>query len=153
MRQYTEPMGTYMPERHAEARRLRRDGRPPEANRRKLGVAVSTVHLWTEDIELTREQNERNRTGPGGPHNPEWIRKRAAAWSARKRAERQRAQDEGRRKAREGDPLHIAGCMLHWAEGSKGRNIFSFRIPTAAWFASSCASCASPSGSPTSGSG
>jgi hypothetical protein len=111
-----------MPKKRAEARRLRRDARPLKRIAAELGVAVSTVHLWTKDIELTPEQKQRNLTGPAGPHNPEWIRKRAAAWSARKRAERRRAQDEGRERARERDPLHIAGCMLHWAEGSKGRN-------------------------------
>ena len=25
-----------------------------------------------------------------------------------------------------GDPLHLAGCMLHWAEGSKRRNTIEF---------------------------
>jgi hypothetical protein len=29
---------------------------------------------------------------------------------------------EGRRRAREGDPVHAAGCMLYWAEGAKSRN-------------------------------
>ena len=32
------------------------------------------------------------------------------------------AQREGRALARRGDPLHQAGCMLFWAEGSKSRN-------------------------------
>ena len=31
-------------------------------------------------------------------------------------------QEEGRRRARQGDPLHQAGCMLYWAEGTKNRN-------------------------------
>jgi hypothetical protein len=35
---------------------------------------------------------------------------------------RRQYQEEGRRKARERDPLHIAGCMLYWAEGTKGKN-------------------------------
>jgi hypothetical protein len=30
---------------------------------------------------------------------------------------------EGRRRARERDPLHVAGCMLYWAEGAKDRNL------------------------------
>jgi hypothetical protein len=28
--------------------------------------------------------------------------------------------------ARHGDPLHLAGCMLYWAEGSKRRNAIRF---------------------------
>ena len=32
------------------------------------------------------------------------------------------AQAHGRDPAQRGDPLHQAGCMLYWAEGSKGRN-------------------------------
>lgn len=35
-------------------------------------------------------------------------------------------QEAGRLKAREGRPLHLAGCMLYWAEGSKERNRFEF---------------------------
>jgi hypothetical protein len=35
-------------------------------------------------------------------------------------------QAEGRNAARLGDPLHLAGCMLFWAEGSKRRNVIHF---------------------------
>jgi len=31
-------------------------------------------------------------------------------------------QEEGRQRARDSNPLHLAGCMLYWAEGSKVRN-------------------------------
>lgn len=34
-------------------------------------------------------------------------------------------QNEGREKAKERDWLHVAGCMLYWGEGRKGRNICS----------------------------
>lgn len=48
---------------------------------------------------------------------------RTKAWSAQNRERRQRAQDEGRRRARlGGDHLHHGSCMLYWAEGTKGRN-------------------------------
>lgn len=36
-------------------------------------------------------------------------------------AQRLAYQQEGRAKAREGDALHLAGCMLYWAEGAKSR--------------------------------
>jgi hypothetical protein len=42
------------------------------------------------------------------------------------RASRQQYQQEGRIKALERDPLHVAGCMLYWAEGAKTRNRISF---------------------------
>jgi hypothetical protein len=35
-------------------------------------------------------------------------------------------QQEGRERARRGDPIHMAGCMLYWAEGSKQRNRLTF---------------------------
>lgn len=31
-------------------------------------------------------------------------------------------QEEGRAKARENNPLHLAGCMLYWAEGAKSKS-------------------------------
>jgi hypothetical protein len=40
-----------------------------------------------------------------------------------KREERRASQREGRRRAKERDPLHQAGCMLYWAEGTKDRNV------------------------------
>jgi hypothetical protein len=33
------------------------------------------------------------------------------------------AQLDGRAAAKAGDPLHMQGCMLYWAEGSKSRNV------------------------------
>jgi hypothetical protein len=51
---------------------------------------------------------------------------RATTWSDLNRAKREAYQAEGRAKAREGDPLHQAGCMLYWAEGSKDRNTVCF---------------------------
>jgi len=35
-------------------------------------------------------------------------------------------QQEGRNKAKEKDALHMAGCMLYWAEGAKARNTCNF---------------------------
>jgi len=76
-----------------EARRLRSEqGTPLKQIAARLGVSVSTTHLWTKDIELTPEQY----------------------------------QAQGRRRAREGDELHRAGCMLYWAEGAKDRNTVVF---------------------------
>jgi hypothetical protein len=102
-----------------EARRRRARGEPLKAIARGVGVSVSSVHKWTKDIELTAEQIERNRSGPGGPHNPRDVARRAYAWSRRCRNRRLGFQRQGRHRALEGDPLHLAGSMLYWAEGSK----------------------------------
>ena len=80
----------------------------------RLGVSQSTVSIWVRDIELTPLQIEFNRRRATGF--------RAGGWTKRRRAQRAWFQLEGRRRARGGEPLHIAGCMLYWAEGSKNRN-------------------------------
>lgn len=110
----------------AVARAQRLSGRPYKRIAADLGVSPSTVYLWTSDIELTPEQIERNRTGPGGPWNPREVAKRAYSWRKRCRNRRLLAQRAGRARTLEGDPLHLAGCMLYWAEGSKARNTLQF---------------------------
>lgn len=119
-------MGTRKGWERGEARRLRSEGMLLKPIAAKLNVSVSSVHTWTKDIELSDEQRERSLRGRGGPQSPEHIKKRTAAWSARNRARRVAFQMEGRERARERDPLHMAGCMLYWAEGSKNRNIIVF---------------------------
>jgi hypothetical protein len=107
----------------AEARRLRTDGKPYKRIAAALGVSPDSVFRWTSDIGLSAEQLERSRRGPKGPQNPGAQRRRAAAWSARCRAVRAGCQEDGRIAARQGDPLHLMGCMLYWAEGAKSRNV------------------------------
>jgi hypothetical protein len=87
-----------------------------------LGISVATAHAWTRDVELKPEQIERNLRGPTGPQNPEHIRKRVDAWIRTARDKRVGYQWEGRAMARRLVPLHLAGCMLYWAEGAKERN-------------------------------
>ena len=86
---------------------------------RHLGVSVGSVSLWTRDIELTEEQvaaivayNHRSTAQARGGRKRSEIA----------RAKRLNAQTAGRQMARERKPLHQAGCMLFWAEGSKRRN-------------------------------
>jgi transcriptional regulator with XRE-family HTH domain len=106
------------------ARRLRRDeGMALNAITRHLGVSKSSVSRWVRDIELRPDQHAALRLlnplynaqlrGQGG-------RERSA------RASRSAAQQHGRELARRGDPLHLAGCMLYWAEGAKTRNAVVF---------------------------
>jgi hypothetical protein len=114
------------PEEYAQARRLRHRGEPLKRIARGLGVSVSTVHAWTRDIQLSDEQKRRNLTGPRGPHSPEHIARFVATWTAKNRDRRLGFQAEGRARARAGDLLHQAGCMLYWAEGAKNRNSVTF---------------------------
>jgi hypothetical protein len=87
---------------------------------------VNSAYRWTKDIELSDEQKRRNQVGPRGPQNPLHIARRADAWSRLHRERRRSYQEEGRQRARECDHLHMAGCMLYWAEGSKQRNQLTF---------------------------
>jgi AcrR family transcriptional regulator len=103
-----------------EARRARsEEGASIKAIAARLGVSVSSVAVWVRDIELTDAQLARLADA-----NPALNRQRAgtARWSEICRERRRTWQADGRARAREGDPLHHAGCMLFWAEGTKQRN-------------------------------
>ncbi len=90
---------------------------------RQLNVAPSSVSVWVRDIALTPEQQETLRM-----MNPAYNRQLSGrtVLVERRRAERLAAQNEGRRLAKDGEPLHAAGCMLYWAEGAKSRNVVRF---------------------------
>jgi transcriptional regulator with XRE-family HTH domain len=86
-----------------EARRLRREhdlSLKDIASR--LGVAKSSVSLWVRDIELTPEQERRLRD-QNGMYTRQLLAH--AAWREFHRRRRQAAQQEGRMRARENDPL------------------------------------------------
>jgi transcriptional regulator with XRE-family HTH domain len=102
-----------------EARRLRQDGMAMKEIARRLGVSVSSVSLWTRDIELTAEQ-----IAELAAHNHRLRSQRRGHVARAQNALVRRliSQLQGRAMARRGDLLHQAGCMLHWAEGSKTRN-------------------------------
>jgi AcrR family transcriptional regulator len=114
------------PEAYKEARRLRaEEGMPMKRIAVRVGVSPATVHAWTRDIKLTQEQVARN-LGRGVTANREVVSRRARAWAERNRARRDLYQLEGRLRARDRDPVHMAGCMLYWAEGAKSRNTLAF---------------------------
>src|SRR4051794_33828688 len=114
------------PHEREEARELRRQGMPIKRIAKTLGVSSSSVSYWTRDIQLSAEQRRRNLRGPKGPQNPQAVQRRANEWRRRSRAKRLRYQEEGRARAREDDALHMAGCLLYWAEGTKSRNTVCF---------------------------
>ena len=108
------------------ARELREQGMPIKRIASTLGVSPSSVSHWTRDIELTPDQRERNRGGPRGTQSSELVARRGAAWRKRNQQIRLGFQEEGRARARIGDAAHMAGCLLHWAEGAKNRNPVRF---------------------------
>ena len=115
----------YLLEEYEEARQLRRAGAPIKRIAAQLGVSPGTVHRWTTDIDLTTSQ----RRAINDAEAERWRRvvaQRAESWSRRCREARAGYQREGRVRAREHDPLHLTGCMLYWAEGSKRRNTVTF---------------------------
>jgi hypothetical protein len=111
-------------EERSAARELRRkEGLAIKDIARRLRVSQSSVSVWVRDIELTEEQHEALRMK--NPAYNQLLSGRAAA-AANRRRERTAAQHYGRRLAKRGEALHVAGCMLYWAEGSKGRNQLRF---------------------------
>lgn len=98
-----------------EARRLRSElGVPMKQIAARLNVSASSVHAWTSDIVIAPEHERRNRAAG--------RRAFGRVWSEMHREKRRQSQAGGREWAQRGDPLHIAGCMLYWAEGAKDRN-------------------------------
>jgi hypothetical protein len=107
------------------ARRLRRseEGLPINEIARRVSVSKSSVSIWVRDIELTAQQEAALKA-----KNPAYNRQ-LSGWrqnAAKHRARRVAAQESGRMVARRSEPLHLAGCMLYWAEGSKRRNQLCF---------------------------
>lgn len=80
----------------------------------QLGVSVSSVSLWTRGIDLSGNQRAEI-SAAAAVRRSESNRR---CWRERRMA----YQEQGREMARRGDPLHAAGCMLFWGEGSKMRN-------------------------------
>jgi hypothetical protein len=105
-----------------EARRLRSEhGWSIKRIAREVRAAQSSVSVWVRDIELPDEQREALRRRSAGGWRLGNARRVEAA-----RLARSRYQAVGRVLARQRDPLHQAGCMLFWAEGSKARNRVAF---------------------------
>jgi hypothetical protein len=84
----------------------------------RLRVSPGSVHLWTQGIEITPTQAAQNMRRARDVS--------VATWSEKNRKRRRGYQAEGRVAARRGNALHMAGCMLFWAEGSKSRNCVKF---------------------------
>lgn len=108
----------------ALARLIRREeGASIKEIARRVHASTSSVSLWVRDITLTVQQHEALLQ-----RNPAYNRQRSgtAVQAARRRNERIQYQQSGRELASRGEPLHVAGCMLYWAEGTKNRNQIRF---------------------------
>jgi len=111
-----------------EARRLRcEEGLSLKEICDVLHVSKSSASVWVRDLPLTDnqkeiliERTEHRNIGriTGGKAN-----------AIKAREKRKLYQEEGRLKARKNDPLHIAGCMLYWGEGAKGRGQLKLSNP------------------------
>ena len=111
-------------EERQEARRLRRDeGLSVKAIAARLGVSPSSASRWVRDVPLTPDQEaalvaaDPSKGGRLQAHR---------GWADLCRRRRTAAQESGRGLAAVGTPLHVMGCMLFWAEGSKSRNSVKF---------------------------
>jgi hypothetical protein len=114
------------PKERAEARALREQGMSYKRIADALSISPSSAFNWTKDILLTPEQVRQNLYGPRGPQSPEHIARHVSSWRKKNRLRRARYQAEGRAACWDADPLHLAGCLLYWAEGSKARNCVTF---------------------------
>jgi DNA-binding MarR family transcriptional regulator len=102
-----------------QARYLRSvEGRSVKEIAKLVGVSQSSASVWVRGIRLTDQQRaslvERAKLSRN--------RSRSAYFRSRRLA----YQMEGRALARQGDAMHVAGCMLYWAEGSKSRKAVQF---------------------------
>jgi hypothetical protein len=109
------------PELREQAREMRNQGMSITKIASILQVAKSSVSLWVRDISLTSNQVAilQANKGTSGTQNIGSQTNRTHYLELRKMY-----QEAGRAKAREMHPLHMAGCMLYWAEGAKRRNIY-----------------------------
>ena len=101
------------------ARHLRSvEGRSVKEIAKLVGVSQASASVWVRDMDLTDQQRQ------ALVERACLLRNRSR--SAHFRARRLAFQEKGRALARLGDPVHAAGCMLYWAEGSKSRNAVQF---------------------------
>jgi hypothetical protein len=88
---------------------------------KEVGASLSSVSRWVRDVGLSEEQRATLEAQAFNGH----VKGRAVN-SAVRRSARALAQEEGRQLAERREALHVAGCMLYWAEGGKGRNQIRF---------------------------
>jgi transcriptional regulator with XRE-family HTH domain len=91
----------------------------------RLGVSQSSVSKWVKDIKLTREQKQKLESQ--NPASSKFTGKRVVSEFNRVKAAENRAlyQEKGKQECNIFN-LHLAGCILYWAEGAKNKNSIKF---------------------------
>ena len=105
-----------------EAIRLRKeDGLSVREITKRIGVSKGSVSRWVRGIELTGEQLAKlDRSMTNGAHHG---RVKGAETNIRIAVgKHEEWQKQGREAAKQKSWLHVAGCMLYWAEGWKRNN-------------------------------
>lgn len=116
-----------MKKQHLEkAIQLRLSGKSLNEISHILGIAKSTASLWLHDIVISETAKKIL-----DDKNPAINNTLAQTFSRERKitihkSRRLQYQQEGMQKAKKGELLHQAGCMLYWAEGSKNRNTLKF---------------------------
>jgi transcriptional regulator with XRE-family HTH domain len=109
-------------DRRTLVRDLRRErGLSLKAIATEVGASVSSVSRWVRDVELADHQLATLEANVFNGH----VKGRAVNTALRRRI-RALSREEGRQLAQRQEALHVAGCMLYWAEGAKGRNQLQF---------------------------
>ena len=110
---------------YLKAIEMRKQGCSLDDIKLKLDQPKTTVYSWIKHIELTEYQKQ---CLIGCTHNKKKSLAREKATEANRKKYstlREVARQQGYDEAT-GDPVHVAGCMLYWAEGSKGFNAVEF---------------------------
>jgi transposase-like protein len=91
----------------------------------RLGVSKSSVSGWVKHVRLTKNQVLKLRKQ--NPATKQYDGVRVTSEANRKRAAEARHsyQHQGRCESH-GFNLHLVGCMLYWAEGTKSKNSIRF---------------------------
>jgi transcriptional regulator with XRE-family HTH domain len=104
------------------ARRLRSEGKSVKEIAKEVGVSPGSVSLWVKNIALTEDQKRHLASKIGG-----WRFGVSARLTSRNKSKRVEWQNAGRGLAKRfaGEKTFVAGCVLYWAEGEKGRHTVS----------------------------
>tara|TARA_Y100000034_G_scaffold134574_1_gene203380 strand:+ start:3907 stop:4599 length:693 start_codon:yes stop_codon:yes gene_type:complete len=108
----------------AQAVKLRLKGKSINEIAEAVGCSKGSISLWVKDVEISEAQmrliEERGalKRAIGGQNGADLNKAKYANL-------RTEYEKEGKKKAKEKDWLHVAGCFLYWGEGSKSRNTVS----------------------------
>ena len=103
-----------------EAIRLRKEGKSLNEIASAINVSKASVSCWVKDVPLSAEQRawlfeKQQRLCQGNE-----LKSKKCLES------RILAMESGVKKAKEKNPLHMAGCFLYWGEGAKCGNRIKF---------------------------